>query len=273
MEAHNARTLDFAPDLDVHGAELRVKQTQVVDFCDEASVTEVYYQECRDMILDKYPAAVKVVVLDHNIRHQTLAGLPIVGQDSVALPNDVATYNPPVLHTHNDWSDVSAPQRMRGLTNGNEEASPSSGVDCLATGKLEELLRTCDYSFVNIWRSVGREPVQDRHLAFIDARTLDECSVVRSDELYGDGIGAVCFFEPSKNHSWLYWDRMTPSEVMLLKCYDSRHRENSSRDKFCRFTAHAAFVDDTAPPTAAPRQSIEVRMAVFLPREPQAGKT
>eukprot|EP00927_Polykrikos_kofoidii_P076699 TRINITY_DN73745_c0_g1_i1.p1 TRINITY_DN73745_c0_g1~~TRINITY_DN73745_c0_g1_i1.p1 ORF type:complete len:294 (-),score=34.44 TRINITY_DN73745_c0_g1_i1:36-917(-) len=268
MEVDDARLLDVPPELDRNGAELRVEETHVIDFCDDASVVGSYYQECRRIIARKYPHAARIAILDHNIRHQTLAGQPLRPTCSLESQPDAPTYNPPVLIAHNDWSDVSAPQRLKELTTMRSDGCEYGGAgdaDSFSEAELDELLRTCDYKFVNIWRNIGKEPIEDRHLAFIDGQTFDEHSVVRSDELHEDGVGAVCFCEPSTKHKWYFWDRMDPSEVMLLKCYDS-HRGDRSSEGFCRFTVHSSFIDPTASVNVAPRQSIEVRMSVFIPR-------
>ena len=58
-------------------------------------------------------------------------------------------------------------------------------------------------------------------------------------------------------HHWFYFPRLTPSEVLLLKIYDSR------TDGTARLTAHTAFDDPTSPPHAPPRRSIELRSLVF----------
>ena len=51
---------------------------------------------------------------------------------------------------------------------------------------------------------------------------------------------------------------MQADEALLLKCFDS------ARDH-ARFTAHTAFDDETSPPDAPTRESIEVRTFAFFP--------
>ena len=58
------------------------------------------------------------------------------------------------------------------------------------------------------------------------------------------------------NHKWYYLSNQTVDEVALIKCYDS---DVSG----ARFTPHTGFVDDTSPPEAPHRESIEVRCLVF----------
>jgi hypothetical protein len=53
-------------------------------------------------------------------------------------------------------------------------------------------------------------------------------------------------------------DRQTPSEVLLIKCFDSK------TDGRARRVPHSAFVDEERVDEAS-RQSIEVRALVFHP--------
>ena len=54
---------------------------------------------------------------------------------------------------------------------------------------------------------------------------------------------------------------MQADEALLLKCFDS------ATDR-ARFTAHTAFEDESSPPDALARESIEVRtLAFFAPAD------
>ena len=63
---------------------------------------------------------------------------------------------------------------------------------------------------------------------------------------------------PNPGHRWFYLKEQTPSEVMLIKCFDSK------ADGRARRTPHSAFID---PGTEgeSPRESIEVRALVLHP--------
>jgi hypothetical protein len=50
---------------------------------------------------------------------------------------------------------------------------------------------------------------------------------------------------------------MAANEALLIKCFDS------ATDGRARFTPHSAFTDPTTPPTARPRESLEIRALVF----------
>ncbi len=51
---------------------------------------------------------------------------------------------------------------------------------------------------------------------------------------------------------------MRPDEALVFKVYESL------KDGRARWTAHTAFDDPTAPPSARPRESIEMRTLAFF---------
>ena len=81
------------------------------------------------------------------------------------------------------------------------------------------------------------------------------------DLVYPDRVGEIYRFTYNPAHHWYYFPHLEPSEVILLKCYDSKD------DGRARFTAHTAFEDPTSPPNAVPRESIAVRALVFFAPE------
>jgi hypothetical protein len=177
--------------------------------------------------------AVKVVIFDHVVRCAPKARR---GETGVREPARIV---------HNDYSFRSAPRRVHDHLP--EEA--------------EELLQH-RFAEVNVWRPI-RGPIQESPLALCDARSIAPRDVVASDLVYPDKVGETYAFTYNPAHRWYYFPHLEPSEVILLKCYDSKD------DGRARFTAHTAFEDPTSPPNAAPRESIEVRALVFFAPEQQ----
>jgi hypothetical protein len=61
-----------------------------------------------------------------------------------------------------------------------------------------------------------------------------------------------------QGHQWWYLSSMTPAEVLLIKCFDSK------KDGRCRRAVHSAFEDSRYVGDEEPaRESVEVRCAVF----------
>ncbi len=115
------------------------------------------------------------------------------------------------------------------------------------------------HMLLNVWRPITM--VESAPFAVCDART-----VLREDlfdsEIVG-GLGGLGFslwgynlaYKPE--HKWYWMPHMQPWEALVFKLFDSD-------PVAVQFTAHTAFVDPTAPPDAAPRQSIEMRTVAFL---------
>jgi hypothetical protein len=79
-------------------------------------------------------------------------------------------------------------------------------------------------------------------------------------EVKGETLGVAA----NEKHQFYYMKDMTPEEVMLLKCFDSRGEGmEQGVDGLALRTPHTAFVDPQTPPGAPGRQSIEVRCLVF----------
>ncbi|HCP00431.1 MAG TPA: methyltransferase, partial [Rhodospirillaceae bacterium] len=145
----------------------------------------------------------------------------------------------PVRVVHNDYTDTSGPQRIRDLLPPDEA----------------EVALTKRYVYVNVWRSINGA-VEEAPLGICDAKSIAEGDMILMDLKYGDRVGEIHRTRYNPNHQWVYFPRMVPDEIILLKCYDSR-------TDVARWTAHTAFDDPTSPADAAPRQSIETRTIAF----------
>ena len=71
--------------------------------------------------------------------------------------------------------------------------------------------------------------------------------------------GETTRFTYRPNHEWYWFPRQKPTEVSMLKCYDSVTDGSVSRWSF-----HTACVDPTAPADARCRKNVVVRSFVFF---------
>ena len=206
-----------------------LKHASVVqDFFDTQILQRDYYVECADLVRQVTGAA-RVIAFDHNVRDKALA----------RQPN--SSVREPVRFVHNDYTELSARQRVHDLLPATESNAALSRR----------------FMFINVWRPI-RGPVEDVPLAVCDAQTLASTDFVATALHYAERTGEVYSVRFSPNHRWFYQSRMQTDEVLLLKCFDSM------RDGRARYTAHCAFHDPEAPPHAPPRRSIEVRtIALF----------
>ncbi|PSN65426.1 hypothetical protein BS50DRAFT_636193 [Corynespora cassiicola Philippines] len=228
-------------------------------FTDEAAVREGYYKEVEALLREKLPGIKKVVIFDHTIRRRI--------KDAPRQP---------VQQVHVDQTPAAAEVRVR-------RHLPKEEADELVKGR---------YQIVNVWRPI-ENPASDHPLAVIDWRSTKPEDFIPVDLLYprrdsldaddddrgkeklpdptsytstegyevrGETLGVAA----SEQHKFYYLRDMTPEEVMLLKCFDSRGEglEDGVPGLALR-TPHTAFADPKTPSDAPGRQSIEVRCLVF----------
>lgn len=225
---HDARPIAGELDLDVQGFVLVRAETKVGDFYDPAQVRDVYTPEIERLVREATGAA-KVVVFDHTIR---------VAEGAVERG-----LRAPVHMVHNDYTEDSAPRRVR---------------DLLPAEEAEERLAR-RFIEVNVWRPI-KGPVLTEPLGLVDARTIAPRDLVKADLVYADRTGEIYYGSYNPDHRWYTVPRMTADEAIIIKCYDS------AKDGRARFSLHSAFTDPTTPEGAPPRESIEVRAFAFFDR-------
>lgn len=231
FESHNVTIRNARPNtghlsLDREGFALVRHESTVADFYDDTSVKSHYYPEV-EALLRTTTGAREVYIFDHTRR---------VDDETVR-----GTAREPAGRIHNDYTEKSAPQRVRDLL-----------------GTEQTAIKTIrPYAQINIWRPI-RGPVQRSPLALLDASSLADGDLVATDQIYPDRTGEIYHLAWNPQHRWWYFPSMETNEVVLIKGYDSR------LDGRARFTPHTAFEDPETPPRARPRESIEIRAFVFF---------
>jgi hypothetical protein len=226
VSIRNGRRNADAFDLEREGFVLTRHETAVSDFYDTNEVKAVYDREA-EQVVKAFTGASRVVVFDHTIR---------VNSDKAA-----DKLREPVRVIHNDYTELSGPQRVR---------------DLLPAEEAETLLKR-RFAVVQIWRPV-RTPVQQMPLAICDAQSIGSKDLIAADLQYQDRVGEIYQMAYNPEHRWFYFPDMQRTEALVFKCYDS------VADGRSRFTAHTAFEDPTSPPDAPPRESIETRTLAFF---------
>jgi hypothetical protein len=213
--------------LEKNGFRFVRHDTNVADFYDEAAIRRVYYPQMEALVKEESGAA-RVVVFDHTLRtaDQQL--------------RETAKIRDPVRRVHNDYTEWSAPQRVRDLM-----------------GDEAEALLARRFAIVQVWRPI-RHPVESWPLAIADAQSLSPSDMVVTERRYPDRIGQTSAITWNPEHRWYWFPQMRPDEALVFKVYDSL------RDGRARFTAHTAFEDPATPPDARPRESIEIRTLAFF---------
>ncbi len=228
VEIADARALRPPADLDREGFALVRRRSSACDLYAEAEVRSVYFGEVEAWVREA-TGATRVLVFDHNVRSAERAER---GEEGAQRP---------VRFVHNDYTEESAPRRVRDLLG----------------AEAGQLLRH-RFAVINVWRPI-RGPVLETPLAICDARSIRPRELVTTELRYPDRVGEVYSLTFAPEHRWFYFPRMQADEVLLIKCYDSE-------PGLARFTAHTAFDDPESPPGAALRESIEVRTLAFFAR-------
>ena len=224
---HNGRPCanDFALERD--GFRFVTHDTKVGDFFDAGEVRRVYYPEMEALVKSESGAS-RVVVFDHTLR---------TADDALREARKIREVVPRV---HNDYTEWSGPQRVRDLL----------------PQEADDLLRR-RFAIIQVWRPI-RHPIETFPLAICDARSLSPKDLVVSERVYPNRVGQTYAITYNPAHRWYWFPRMRRDEALVFKVFDSL------LDGRARWTAHTAFADPTSPPTARPRESIEIRPLAFF---------
>lgn len=226
MRIHNGRTCGEDFTLPTHGFRFLARTPAIQDFYDEEEVLRVYYPETENLIKEQSGAR-RVYVFDHTLR---------TADESKLAERWIRN---PVHGVHNDYTERSAPQRVRDFL-------PDEADDLL----------TRRFGIIQTWRPINK-PVESEPLALIDGSTIPEVGFIPYQRRYKDRTGETYHIAYSPEHRWYYFPHMTRDEVIVFKVFDT------DASAGVRFTAHSAFTDPTSPPDAGIRESIEMRALVF----------
>src|SRR6516225_9614992 len=224
---HNGRAYTDRFALERDGFRFVRHDTKVADFYDEDEIRRVYYPEMEALVKAESGAS-RVVVFDHTLRtpDQEL--------------REAAKIREVVRRVHNDYTEWSAPQRVRTML----------------PDEADQLLER-RFAIVQVWRPI-RHPVESFPLAICDARSISPGDFVVSERRYPNRIGQTYAITYNPEHHWYWLPRMRREEALVFKVYDS------AKDGRARWSAHTAFEDPTSPPNALPRESIEIRTLAFF---------
>ncbi|KXH67268.1 methionine permease [Colletotrichum salicis] len=212
--------------LDRNGFQIHRSQSTEKQFQDDDQIKSSYYAEVEELLKDVTGAS-RVFIFDHTIRRQP-PGSATRGRAARG----------PVQRVHIDQPYKAALSRL-------SHHLPED-ADQLLKGRVQ---------IINVWRPI--KTVQRDPLAIAEAGSVSESDLVVTELIYPNRRGETYAVRHNTIHKWYYKDGLTPDEVILIKCFDSK------TDGRARRVPHTAFVDPTASPDAPPRENIEVRALVF----------
>ena len=225
VSIEDVRTRKERFNINVNGFMFLDSSCPLLDFLDIQTVKRKYYAWCENIVKEETGAS-EILAFDHNVRDRELA-------------KKASAIKKPVNYVHNDYTEKSAPQRIKDLYG----------------KKSSEYLRK-RYCFINVWRPLSG-PILDFPLGIIDAQTISRNEFIKTDLKYSDRTGEIYSVQASPSHRWYFLHEMHNDEVLLLKCFDTD-------SQFSKYTAHAAFHLPNKPKNAVARRSIEVRTIAFF---------
>ncbi|KAH7075922.1 hypothetical protein BKA63DRAFT_533480 [Paraphoma chrysanthemicola] len=230
--AHDFMVTDVSGDehkysLDGNGFQYCRHSSSEEDFINDKAIETAYYDECKQL-LKEVTGASSVHIFNHKVRRGPTQWHHL-GFDNLKNRG-------PVTKTHVDQSYAGAELRLRWEF----------------PDEAEEVVKR-RYQIINVWRPI--ETILKDPIAVADAKTVPDEDLVEADMTENDFLGKQWVVRHNPSHRWYYKHRMTPQDVLLIKCFDSD-------TIVARRALHSAF-EDAAYREEASRQSIEVRCIVL----------
>ena len=220
------------------------------DFYDAPEVERVFYPEMEKLLLEIFPDATDALVYNHDVFDRDYQG---------DRAEDQANKNPGVNANyanlvHNDLNDNSGRVRCRELLTknlrnfGREQRYTEAEADEKMSGR-----------FMSINLAKPMETVEQNPFVLCAWPSFADQPYINNYRVYDDRVGETTRFTYRADHDWYWIPNQTPTEVSLLKCYDSVLDGSVSRWSF-----HTACIDPTASEDARCRKNVVVRSYVFF---------
>jgi hypothetical protein len=236
--------------MDKLGVALAYCESKCKNFYDAAEVERVYYPEIEKLLLEFFPGATDALVYNHDVFNKDYKGDRTEDQDN-KNPGVNTNY---VNFVHNDLNDNSGRVRCRELLTKNlrnfgrlqhyteEQADAKMSRRFMSINLAKPMETVGQYPFVLCaWPSFADQPY------------------ITNYRIYDDRVGETTRFTYRPGHEWYWFPQQKPTEVSMLKCYDSVTDGSVSRWSF-----HSACIDPTAPDDAPCRKNLVVRSFVFF---------
>ena len=236
--------------MDKLGVSLAHCNSKCQNFYDAEEVERVFYPEMEKLLLEFFPDATDALVFNHDVFDKDYEGDRTEDQDN-KNPGVNANY---VNLVHNDLNDNSGRVRCRELLTknlrnfGREQNYTEDQAD-------EKMSRR----FMSINLAKPMQTVRQNPFVLCAWPSFSDQPYVTNYRVYDDRVGETTRFTHRPDHDWYWFPEQKPTEVSMLKCYDSVTDGSVSRWSF-----HTACIDPTAPDDAPCRKNVVVRSYVFF---------
>ena len=236
--------------MDRLGVSLAHLESKCANFYDPAEVERVFYPEIEELLLSFFPDATDALVYNHDVFDRDYQGDRTEDQEA-KNPGVNARY---VNLVHNDLNDNSGRVRCRELLTKNLRNFGREQRHTEAEADAKMSRRFMSINLAKPMETVGQFPfVLCAWPSFADQPYITNYRV------YDDRVGETTRFTYRPDHEWYWLPQQKPTEVSMLKCYDSVTDGSVSRWSF-----HSACIDPTAPADAPCRKNVVVRSYVFF---------
>ena len=250
QEYHPGLSPTSSECMDKLGVSLAHCESKCQNFYDATEVERVFYPEIEKLLLDFFPGATDALVYNHDVFDKDYKG--DVKEDQDNKNPGVNTFYANIVH--NDLNDNSGRVRCRELLTknlrnfGRTQRYTEAGADAKMSRR-----------FMSINLAKPMETVRQNPFVLCAWPSFADQPYINNYRIYDDRVGETTRFTYRPNHEWYWLPEQKPTEVSMLKCYDSVTDGSVSRWSF-----HSACVDPTAPDDASCRRNVVVRSFIFF---------
>jgi hypothetical protein len=236
--------------MDRLGVSLAHLESKCSNFYDSAEVERVFYPEIEKLLLRFFPGATDALVYNHDVFDKDYTGDRTENQEA-KNPGVNAQYANIV---HNDLNDNSGRVRCRELLTRNLR---NFGREVHYTEVEADAKMSRRFMSINLAKPM--ETVEQFPFVLCAWPSFADQPYITNYRIYDDRVGETTRFTYRPDHEWYWFPQQKPTEVSMLKCYDSVTDGSVSRWSF-----HSACIDPTAPANARCRKNVVVRSFVFF---------
>jgi hypothetical protein len=236
--------------MDKLGVSLAHCESKCGNFYDAAEVERVFYPEIEQLLLKFFPGATDALVYNHDVFDKDYKGDRTEDQDN-KNPGVNSNY---AYIVHNDLNDNSGRVRCRELLTKNLR---NFGREQHYTAEQAEAKMSRRFMSINLAKPM--ETVRQNPFVLCAWPSFADQPYITNYRIYDDRVGETTRFTYRPGHEWYWFPQQKPTEVSMLKCYDSVTDGSVSRWSF-----HSACIDPTAPDDAPCRRNVVVRSFIFF---------
>ena len=236
--------------MDKLGVSLAHCESSCENFYDAVEVERVFYAEMEKLLLEFFPDATDALVYNHDVFDKDYEGDRTEDQDN-KNPGVNANYANLV---HNDLNDNSGRVRCRELLTKNLR---NFGREQHYTEAQADAKMSRRFTSINLAKPM--ETVRQNPFVLCAWPSFADQPYITNYRIYDDRVGETTRFTYRPDHEWYWFPEQRPTEVSMLKCYDSVTDGSVSRWSF-----HTACIDPAAPDDAPCRKNVVVRSYVFF---------